>query len=224
MHHREWDVQIWCPKVKFSTVVPTYSNPPLKCAKIERASSRKLPQHWKFSFKIVRWSVLKSNIEKSHVWHVYYPGSFWKATVSSIYSAYPTSGFATIARGFPRSVMSRRTSWKCRLRSRMTPMKPVLSVKYRFFEIHSSDSPSTARRPNDATNSRPIQHMWARGMTVCRYNWHSAVLLCYSLGLLFPMLEYKYDFQMKYTEANSTRKLLWFEITKIPTCGWPLRL
>ena len=161
MHHREWDVQIWCPKVKFSTVVPTYSNPPLKCAKIERASSRKLTQHWKFSFKIVRWSVLKSNIEKSHVWHVYYPGSFWKATVSSIYSAYPTSGFATIARGFPRSVMSRRTSWKCRLRSRMTPMKPVLSVKYRFFEIHSSDSPSTARRPNDATNSRPTAHVSA---------------------------------------------------------------
>jgi len=32
------------------------------------------------------------------------------------------------------------------------------------------------------------------------------------------MLKYKYIFQMKYTEAilsNSTRKLLWFEITKM---------
>jgi len=33
------------------------------------------------------------------------------------------------------------------------------------------------------------------------------------------MLKYKYIFQIKYTEAilpNSTRKLLWFEITKMP--------
>jgi len=34
------------------------------------------------------------------------------------------------------------------------------------------------------------------------------------------MLKYKYIFQIKYTEAtllNSTRKLLWFEITKMLT-------
>ena len=33
-----------------------------------------------------------------------------------------------------------------------------------------------------------------------------------------PMLKYKYIYQIKYTEAilsNSTRKLLWFEITKM---------
>ena len=29
------------------------------------------------------------------------------------YGAYPTYGFMTIARGFPRSVISRRKSWKC---------------------------------------------------------------------------------------------------------------
>jgi len=39
-----------------------------------------------------------------------------------------------------------------------------------------------------------------------------------SLGWPFPMLKYKYIFQIKYTEAvlsNGTRKLLWFEITKM---------
>jgi len=49
---------------------------------------------------------------------------------------------------------------------------------------------------------------------VCRYKWHSAG----SLGWPIPMLKYKYIFQIKYTEAilsKSTRKLLWFEITKI---------
>jgi len=53
-----------------------------------------------------------------------------------------------------------------------------------------------------------------QGTIVCRYNWHSAG----SLGWPFPMLKYKYIFQIKYTEAilsKSTRKLLWFEITKM---------
>jgi len=34
----------------------------------------------------------------------------------------------------------------------------------------------------------------------------------------FPMLKYKYIFQIKYTEtilSNNTRKLLWFEITEM---------
>jgi len=37
-------------------------------------------------------------------------------------------------------------------------------------------------------------------------------------GLPFPMLKYKYIFRIKYTEAilsNSTRKLLWLEISKM---------
>ena len=49
---------------------------------------------------------------------------------------------------------------------------------------------------------------------MCRYNWHSAGSPCWP----FPMLKYKYIFQIKYTEAilsNSTRQLLWFEITKM---------
>ena len=49
---------------------------------------------------------------------------------------------------------------------------------------------------------------------MCRYNWHSAG----SLGWPFPVPKYKYIFQIKYTEAilsNSTRKLIWFEITKM---------
>ena len=40
----------------------------------------------------------------------------------------------------------------------------------------------------------------------------------FSDGLANLMLKYKYIFQVKYTEAilsNSTRKLSWFEITKI---------
>jgi len=39
-----------------------------------------------------------------------------------------------------------------------------------------------------------------------------------SLGGPFPTVEYYYIFRIKYTEAilsNSTRKLLWFEITKM---------
>ena len=52
------------------------------------------------------------------------------------------------------------------------------------------------------------------GKEGCRYNWHSAVFL----GWPFPVIKYKYIFQIKYTEAilsNSTLKLLWFEISKM---------
>jgi len=53
---------------------------------------------------------------------------------------------------------------------------------------------------------------------VCRYNCHSAG----SLGWSFPLLKYKYIFQIEYTEAilsNGTRKLLglWFKISKMLT-------
>jgi len=49
---------------------------------------------------------------------------------------------------------------------------------------------------------------------VRQYNWHSAGSLVWP----FPVLKYKYIFQLKYTEAilsNSIRKLLWFEIAKM---------
>ena len=52
---------------------------------------------------------------------------------------------------------------------------------------------------------------------MCRYNWHSAG----SLRWPFPVLKYiEYIFHRKYTEAvlsNSTRKLLWPEITEMLT-------
>ena len=41
---------------------------------------------------------------------------------------------------------------------------------------------------------------------------------CWFPGLFISMQKYKYIFQIKYTEAilsNNTRKLLWFEITKM---------
>jgi len=56
--------------------------------------------------------------------------------------------------------------------------------------------------------------MPVQGAKVCRYIWHSAG----SLGWPFSVLKYKYIFQIKYTKAilsNSTRKLLWFEISKM---------
>jgi len=48
----------------------------------------------------------------------------------------------------------------------------------------------------------------------CRYNLHSTG----PLGWPFPMLKYKYIFQIKYAIlSNSTRGLLWLEITKTLT-------
>jgi len=43
---------------------------------------------------------------------------------------------------------------------------------------------------------------------------------CWFPGWPFPMLKYKYIFQTKYMKAilsNSTRKLLWFEISRMLT-------
>jgi len=56
-----------------------------------------------------------------------------------------------------------------------------------------------------------------------RYSWHSVG----SLGWPFAMLKYYYIFQTKCTEAivsNSTRKLLWFEITKNVDCSFRKKL
>jgi len=41
-----------------------------------------------------------------------------------------------------------------------------------------------------------------QGTKVCRYNWHSAGFL----GWPFPVLKYKYSFQIKYTEAIFTAR------------------
>jgi len=67
-----------------------------------------------------------------------------------------------------------------------------------------------------AEQSRRNTWAWGLGTRVRRYNWRSAG----SLGWPFPTLKYKCIFQRKYTEAisaNSTRKLLWFEISRMPT-------
>jgi len=77
----------------------------------------------------------------------------------------------------------------------------------------------TKRRSSLRQHVCPLQFivLWCLfllGTKVCRYNWHSAGFL----GWPFPMLKYQYIFQIKYTEAilsNSTRKALWFEITKM---------
>ena len=61
-----------------------------------------------------------------------------------------------------------------------------------------------------------------QGSKVCRYNWHSAG----SLGWPFSMLNYEYIFR-QYTKAvlsNSTRELLWFEITKMLIAVWEKKL
>jgi len=55
-----------------------------------------------------------------------------------------------------------------------------------------------------------------QGTEVRRHHWHNAG----SLRRSFPMIKYKYIFQIKYMEAilsNSTQRLLWFEITNMPT-------
>jgi len=65
----------------------------------------------------------------------------------------------------------------------------------------------------------------AAGTTAKSAVGHKSVTmqLAHSAGFLgwpFPRLKYKYIFQIKYTEAilsNSSRKLLWFEITKMLT-------
>jgi len=65
-----------------------------------------------------------------------------------------------------------------------------------------------------ASNRKMLYFPSSQGTKVCRYNWHSAGFL----GRPFRMLKYRYIFQIEYSEAilsNSTRKLSWFEITKM---------
>ena len=57
-----------------------------------------------------------------------------------------------------------------------------------------------------------LPQFWVLWTKVRRHNWHSAGCL----GWPFPVIKFKYSFEIKYTEAilsNSSRKLLWFEIT-----------
>ena len=68
--------------------------------------------------------------------------------------------------------------------------------------------------PNCHAGTTKLCPLLHREQKCGRYNWHGAG----SLGWPFPMLKYKYIFQIKYTEAilsNSSRKLLRFEISRM---------
>ena len=62
--------------------------------------------------------------------------------------------------------------------------------------------------------NRLLRRRFLKRTKACWYNWQSVG----SLGWPFPMLKYKYIFQIKCAEAilsKSIRKLLWFEIAKM---------
>jgi len=85
------------------------------------------------------------------------------------------------------------------------------------FAFSSKITLSNEHKTRPECGEQPRRHVECdsyrqQGTKVCRYNWHSASFL----GWPFPVLKYKYIFQIKYTEAilsSSTRKLSWFEIT-----------
>jgi len=103
------------------------------------------------------------------------------------------------------------------LRHRVMPKKYIVTYERFVPAPPSHDSTILSQLASrqqwlqpDATTQK------VQGTKVRRYNWHSAGFL----GWPFPMLKYLYIFQIKYTEAilsNSTRKLLWFEVSKMPT-------
>jgi len=99
----------------------------------------------------------------------------------------------------------------------------LVSLEYRHLLTGLPGQPSFKRRDQ---LSRAVDAGWVtfsdflefatNGTKVCRYSWHSAR----SLGWPFPVLKYKYFFSNKIygnNLSNSTRKLLWFEITKMMT-------
>jgi len=76
------------------------------------------------------------------------------------------------------------------------------------------------RRRSDSGVARQTQSLSYLREKVAIYigNKSVPIQLAQCLGWPFPMLKYKYIFQIKYMEgilSNSTRKLLWFEITKM---------
>jgi len=58
-----------------------------------------------------------------------------------------------------------------------------------------------------------------QGMKVCRYNWHSVGSLCWP----FPMLKYKYLFQIKYMAAILMNQLGNCHGLKLPKCWLQLK-
>jgi len=89
--------------------------------------------------------------------------------------------------------------------------------KGRFFLQNESIRIDSRNKSNRIDSNRELEcstsHM-SSATKVCRYNWHSAGFL----GRPFPMEKIRIYFVKIYAEAvlsNSTRKLLWFEITKM---------
>jgi len=121
----------------------------------------------------------------------------WLRTCSSRPSWWPAEETRPLA-GTRRTRCASRRCWSCC--RRMSPSR------------RNCRRCSTARPSCPAWLSTTLAYR-LQGKKVCRYNWHSAG----SLSWPFPTLNYKYIFQIKYTEtilSNSTRKQPWLEITK----------
>jgi len=80
-------------------------------------------------------------------------------------------------------------------------------------------NPGPSAPESSTLTTRLPSHHWRRYRErKCADTIGTVLVPC--MGCPFPMLRYKYIFQMKYTEAilsNTTQKLLWFEITKMLT-------
>ena len=95
------------------------------------------------------------------------------------------------------------------------PIQPILLLTIRYdmrcyFNVRSKADIGRLNLPHVASNK-----YWKRKCA----DAFSTVLVPWADQWPFPMLKHKYIFSHKYTEAilsNSTRKLLWFEITKMP--------
>jgi len=92
------------------------------------------------------------------------------------------------------------------LRTADLSVRPFVSLSFTWQRLLGDMVPGNAIK---------LTHGASEETKACRYSWHTAG----SLGWPFPAMKYKYIFfQIQYTEAilsNSTRKLLWFEISKM---------
>jgi len=96
------------------------------------------------------------------------------------------------------------------------------------YDIFYSENPVVIKAPTIVNNNcydgeaahRDITRFSARIIHFYRKrNVPVQLAQCWFPRLAISMLKYKYIYQIKYTEAilsNSTRKLLWFEISKMP--------
>ena len=134
----------------------------------------------------------------------------------------PTSGMVSVLDLIIPSLLKERYLFTCSPMSRiMWPFRTLFvlfrSVR-RFFELQTSLQCSGWIRfaPPSSPPDRCRCVVCRRGHRERKCADTIGTVLVPWIGL--PMLKYKYIFQKKYTEAilsNSTRKLLWFEISKM---------